>query len=213
MRNSIKFVLICFAVACGIAIGLLLTKKPSADTEQEPAETTAAVSEVHVVAASMPENITMKIPSGFQETSSEYYDTYYVCQDASIIITGEEVAVSGTSLIDYTDQMQRIYRQTTDNFTLIDDEMLTVNNEQCRIMEFTYDIIGETTSRTMHCMTAYFLKNDYAYVITCKSGNMTYSSYQSAFRNAVNSVKIAGDSVETAAAVPAVSVPAETTLP
>lgn len=214
MRNSTKIILICFAVACGIFVGILLAKKPSADMTQEPAETTATeASEVHIIAESIPDNFTIKIPNGFQATSSEYYDTYYICDDASIIITGEEVAVSGTSLTDYSDQMKRIYQQTTENFTLITDELLSLEAGHCRQLEFTYDIIGENSTRTMHCFVAFFLKNDHAYVITCKSNDTSFITYQGSFKNAVKSVRISDDSTVSDSSAPAKSVPAETTAP
>lgn len=180
-----KILLSALAILCCMSTGCQLPGNPP----KQPEETTAAVA--HITPESIPEHFSMKIPNGFTETSSPYYEKFYSCEDATIIITGEKVAVSGTALDDYVAAIQRNHKETVDAYEILDDGPLNIEGGiYGRSFEFTYAIIGEDISKTMHCLMAVFLVNDYAYVVTCKSYDTTFIGFEQPFRNALKSIRI-----------------------
>jgi len=151
-----------------------------------------------IVPSSMPEGISVTVPGGFAETSSPRYDKYYIRDDASIIITGEELVISGQILGEYAEDMKKQYEAAADNFRLISEEDLMVNGVECRMMEFTYSIVGENVQQDFVAVTGVLLQNNHVYIITCKSRKETFAAYRESFRQTVKSAVISAPAAGTA---------------
>ncbi len=147
--------------------------------------------QIVIVPSEMPSRISLQVPPGFTETASEYYEKYYVKNDASIIITGEKITITGALLEDYVSDIKAQYERTADAWQLQQEEMRTINGVPCVILEFTYAIIGDNVRQDMGCTTAVMLKDDRAYIVTCKSRAETYAAYVAQFRSAISSIVIA----------------------
>ncbi len=144
-----------------------------------------------IIPSEMPVNISVPIPAGFQETQSERYDKYYIREDASIIITGEELAIHGQKLADYTNNtVLRQYEKSADDFHLISNTDYA-SGAPCRILEFTYALIGEDVRQDYQCITAVLLKDDYVYIVTCKSKKETFFAYRGVFLSMIGKISIA----------------------
>lgn len=167
----------------------LITHRPK--TEESSAEDSAAETEPVVVPSTMPGSIHVTPPAGFSETSSPYYDKYFVKDDASIIITGEKLAIDGIYTDEYVQSVKAQYEKTASDYELLAEDNLTVSGAQATILEFTYAIVGENVRQDMTCMTGIAVKGRNAYIITCKSRSETYAGYRDTFRSFIKSIDLA----------------------
>ena len=195
MDSPIKYA----AIASGVLIvvmGLFTAASANLHRRKNPGtpaeETTAppAVTREIIVASKMPERISMDIPAGFSETSSDFYDCYYIREDASIITTGEEKSVP-VRLSDYSDSVLKQYQDTADGFELESDQNLQIGGKEARVFEFRYDIGKGENARRMRCMSGVFVDGHGVFIVTCKSRYETYGAYRDDFVKTVQSVKIA----------------------
>lgn len=150
--------------------------------------------EVLIVPSVMPEKISFELPAGFTETASKFYDKYYVMNDASVIVTGDTLSDYNQDVDSYAAGVRQQYEQTADGFRLLSEETISLSGLQGRLLEFTYDIVGQEATQAMECTTAIFIKNGEVYLITCKSRQETYSGYRNAFRRMLETVAIADES-------------------
>lgn len=183
-------ILVILAVIILIA-GLTIITGSKEAAETESSAEISAVSEVIVVPSEMPERISLPLPSGFTETASNYYDKYYVRDDASVIVTGEELTAYGMDAESYAEGVKTQYAQTADNFYLLSEETVQAADVPCKLLEFTYDIVGTESTRSMKCITAILVKDNFVYIITCKSPQDSFSAYRGAFRQMIDQVTIA----------------------
>ena len=191
MSKPILIAVIIAAMILLIAVGTAFSR--TAKTPEESSAADSAVEEIVVVPSEMPDKITMAIPAGFSETSSDFYDKYYIKDDASIIITGEKTAIYGQSAKEYAANVRSQYEQTVTDFTLLSEETITVSQVPCEIMEFSYAITSSDDRRDFQCMTAVIIKDNYVYLITSKSKRETFGTYRGAFRQMIESIQIASD--------------------
>ncbi len=155
----------------------------SADTvqEEEPAET-----KVVYQALPLPE-LYLEIPAHFGTTSSQFYEEYYICEDASIIITQDTAGAPYSSLEDYAVSAIVEYQNITTAFDLTNDEIVYAGNIGVKILEFTYTIGEGDTSISKSCMAGYLTDLDSMYIITCKSDVDTYETYRQDFLDVITS--------------------------
>lgn len=189
MYKKLFFALLLMLAIAGIIAGLSALHRPETP-EESSSEAEPAVSSLVIVPSKIPERISVEIPPGFTETSSEYYDLYYICDDASVIITGEN-AVIAPQIEDYMQTVREQYRAAADEFTIVDETALHSNGLSGRAIEFTYAIIGQDVRQDMACITGIFIKDNYIYAVTCKSRLETFSIYRTTFKNLLESVRIA----------------------
>ena len=182
--------------------GLTALSRRSSGTEESSAEESAVVTSQIIVPSEMPSRIALTPPAGFEETSSDYFEKYYIKDDASIIITGEEIRISGAYLADYAADVKAQYEQTADDFHIDSERTVQVNGVDCWELEFGYAIRSADARQNMRCLTAVLLKDDYAYIITCKSRQENFGAYYAGFCKAVESIVIA-DASASETALPA----------
>ena len=182
------------------AIVLLARKNQPQDAESSAELSEPAQTEMIIVPASMPERFTMTVPSGFTETSSDRFDKYYIHEDASIIVTGEQIVIVGELLGDYVDRMKQQYEQTADDYRLESEKTIKVDGTECRLLEFSYAIRTDDQRLGFGCLTGVLIKDNYVYIITCKSRAETFAAYVDDFRKAIKTVVI-----KPAESVPAVT--------
>lgn len=162
----------------------------STEPEESSSEAEPALSSIVVVPSAFPERISIQVPPGFTETSSDFYDLYYIRDDASLIVTGE-YAVIAPQIEDYIVKVKEQYAAAADEYQLVEESPLYVNGLIGHTMEFTYAIVGKDVRQEMACVNGIFIKDDYIYIVTCKSRLETFSAYRSAFKQAIASVQIA----------------------
>ncbi len=172
------------------AVVLLARKNKPQETESSAELSEPAQTEIVIVPATMPERFTMTVPNGFTETSSERFDKYYIHDDASIIVTGEKIVISGELLGDYVEDMKRQYAETADDYKLISEKIIEVDGVECRLLEFRYAIKAADERQGFGCLTGVLIKDDFVYIITCKSHEETFAAYADDFRKAIRTVVI-----------------------
>ena len=170
------------------------------ETAAEESSALKSGSEMIVVPSEMPEGITMQMPAGFTETTSPYYDKYFICDDASVIVTGEPLTIYGQDVRTYGESMKQQYQDTADDFLLLSEENTSVANADCCLYEFTYAIKGEDVTQEMQCLTAVVIKNERVYIVTCKSRRETFMKYRQPFRKMIESIQIADENSSASAA-------------
>ncbi|MCR4760412.1 MAG: hypothetical protein K5705_09130 [Oscillospiraceae bacterium] len=190
-KNPIVPLVMMFSVILAIIVLAAITHRNGSltDTAESSESSLPAFSEI-IVPSSMPANISISVPAGFTETSSEHYDKYYIKDDASIIITGEELLYGQDDVNAYTDNVLAQYRKTADRFMLLSDEKIKISSQSARLLEFSYAIIAPDKEQELRCLTAVVTKDNYAYLFTCKSHADTFSIYSNHFRKMLESIEI-----------------------
>lgn len=195
MNSVSKIIAVIFAAAFILLVfGILANAdkpKPSDNSSLEIPEQT----EIVIVPSSYPERFSMRIPAGFQETSSEFYESYFFCDDASIIVTSEDI-LDGKRLDQYVNDMRIAYQTTVTDFKLLSDDVSQINRVTAESLEFTYTLNAADVSDEMHCFTTVLEKDSKIYIVTCKSLESTYQNYDASFRSAAKTIQIA-DADET----------------
>ena len=190
MTRKILILLAAMAAVALLIAGAAFLNRNSKPSEESSAMTTD-LTEVIVVPSEMPGGISLNVPAGFEETTSAYYDKYYVKNDASVIITGEEIAEYAVDTEKYTEGVKKQYEQSVDDFHLSTEETFECSGTDCKLLEFTYSIKGSEKTQKMGCLTCVAVKDSFAYIITCKSRQETFAAYNNQFRQMFGSMKIA----------------------
>ncbi|MCQ2416813.1 MAG: hypothetical protein MJ071_03260 [Oscillospiraceae bacterium] len=165
--------------------------KKAHQPEESQASEESYSDEMIVIPSKLPEGIELEIPTGFTETSSSFYDCYYVKEDASIIITGEESSIYNITTEEYADLVKQQYMDTTEQFQLVSEETFPCSGTECKLFRFTYAIVGAETTKQMECLSAVAVKDNFIYLVTCKSSHDTFSGYLNVFRQMLSTMKIA----------------------
>ena len=193
MSKQILVIVIAVLAVLILMLGLNAVK-PKHEEESSTEESVAAVTDIIIIPSEMPSRISFDVPPGFEETHSEAYDKFYTREDASVIITGEEQVIHGIQLDEYTDRVKEQYQNTADEYTLIgDNETKLSGGLDCRVLEFSYAIIGQDVHQQMQCITAVLMKDNYAYLVTCKSKRENFSIYRAPFLKMIESITISDD--------------------
>lgn len=190
MTKKLVVTLLAAVVLVVVLLGVMTLTKDQNETAEESSEVISGT-EILIVPSEMPERITMQVDPAFTETKSPNYEKYYICNDASVIVTGEELMMYGQTVETYGDSVLQQYRDTADDFTLLSDETVPVNEVDCRVFEFTYAIRSDEAQQNMECTTAVLIKDEHVYLVTCKSRLENYPTYRPAFRRMIESIQIA----------------------
>lgn len=188
---SQKLIITLIAAAAVVLLIALISglrggKQEGSESSAEALEST----EIMIVPSEMPEGISFELPAGFTETASQYYDKYYVLNDASIIVTGDTLANYNETAAGYAENVKKQYEATAENFRLLAEEDVNTDGMTGRLLEFTYDISGAERTQAMECTTVIFIRGGKVYLLTCKSYQENYPAYRSGFRRMAESVRI-----------------------
>ena len=171
------------AVLCMVMLLLAGCSSKSGKNTDETLETV-------VVYQALPlPDIFVDIPESFEETSSQFYEKYYICEDASIIVT-EDKNGPFPSAYDYSLSALEQYRSVANTLEVLSQDALTAKNCGIQMIEFNYTL-GENNDTQMSTMVGFVTDGDSMYIITCKSNTSTYAEYQNAFRTVMESVMLA----------------------
>lgn len=184
---------LCLLMICCTFTGCMTNPNQSSVSDGESSMT----NDIIMIPSSLPENLTITIPEGFQATSSAAYREYYIMNDASIIITDDPIVISGERLEQYVTQVKEIYEETADQYALIGEETIEVGGIKAQVMEISYAIVGQDKQQDMQAMIGVLLHDDIAYVVTCKSLAQNYLLYRGAFRACIESIVIESPSEST----------------
>lgn len=199
MSQKLLVTLFAAVVLVMLILGIMTLTHNRADKTEESSLIVSGT-EILIVPSAMPERISMDVDPSFTETKSESYDKYYVCNDASVIVTGETLNIYGQNVRDYGDSVLQQYSASADGFTLLSDETVPVAKTDCRVLEFTYSIRSEDAEQKMQCTTAILIKDERVYIVTCKSHMENYALYRQTFRRMIESIQIADEPAATASA-------------
>lgn len=129
----------------------------------------------------------VSIPERFKTTSSEFYKEYYICEDASIIITEDTADAPYNSVYDYSVKALVEYQNVTSELKLLNDELLHADATAIQMMEFTYTLGEGDKSISKTCMVGYLTDRNSMYIITCKSDVDTYENFREDFLSVIRS--------------------------
>ncbi len=152
------------------------------DAQESTAETTVPVYK----ALPLPD-LYVEVPEHFETTSSEFYEEYYICEDASIIMTQDMKGAPYSSVYDYATSALAEYQKVTSELELLNMEQVQAGNAAVQLMEFTYTIGDEEASISKTCMVGYLTDTRSMYIITCKSDLETYDTYRDDFLTVITS--------------------------
>ncbi len=197
MRIFTKMALISTALlsVCLSGCNIKLLEKP----DESSTETTAPADEssIMIIPSTYPEEVTINIPTGFSERSSQYCNKFYARDDATILVDKEPQIIQGIRLDEYKENAKKIYQETAVNYTLLSESEEVINSRPAFLLEFTYDIPAEERTQTMHALVVLFMIDNNAYAVTCKSFDEHFIGYRNVFNMALASIKIAEPSETT----------------
>ncbi len=159
---------------------LLLAGCSANSEEKEPLETIAVYN-----ALPLPD-LSLDIPEGYEATSSEFYEKYYIQEDASIIIT-EDTNGPFASSYDYAVSALSEYQKVASKVEVITDEPIQGKNCSVHLLKFRYTL-GENNEADMTCLAGFATDGSSMYIITCKSNTSTYSLHHDEFYTVMQSV-------------------------
>ena len=179
MVHSMKFYTLPLLIAFAFTLtGCTLTPQNS---NTEPTETM-------IVYRSLPlPDLFVDIPEGYSETSSKFYDKFYIKDDATIIITADNDNGNMSSW-DYSIDALTQYQKITHSLDVLGDEVVYANSRAVQLLEFTYTLEeGGTPMSTM----AGFSSDGYTmYIVTCKCQADTYESHRDEFLTVMQSMQV-----------------------
>lgn len=170
-----------------VFILLLLTGcAVTSDTNSQPVEETI----ISYKALPLPD-LFIDVPENYQKTSSEFYEEYYICDDASIIITQDTREAKYISAYDYSIKALREYQDMTSSVELLNNEAVKTNGaSNVQTLEFNYMIGEGDNSAKLTCLVGYLTDGTSMYIITCKSNTDTYQSHREEFFSVMHSAMI-----------------------
>ena len=190
-----KKILVAVLVALGVTLAmailmLFFPRNRSEESSGSSAADSPDAIEMLVIPSDMPEGFSMQVPDPFQKTSSQVYKTYYVKDDASVIVTGGPLNYLYREVDSYTESVIRQYQDTVDEFELLSDETLKISGKDAHLLEFSYAIVGDDARQDFKCTTAVIMNDDMAYLVTCKGHADTYQNYRELFRMMMSTIDI-----------------------
>ncbi len=129
----------------------------------------------------------LEIPERFAITSSDFYEEYYICEDASIIITQDVSNAPYSSVYDYATSALKEYQSITTELEVTHDELVYAGGIGIQTLEFIYTIGEGEDALKKACMTGYLTDTNSMYIITCKSDVETYDSFREDFLSVITS--------------------------
>ncbi len=165
----------------GLAAVLLLTGCNESTDTSAPEET-----RVVYKALPLPE-LYMEIPEDYTATSSEFYEEYYIKDDASIIVT-QDTGGPFESAYDYSVSALVQYQDVTEDLEVLGTELVETDSIGVQILEFTYTMGEGDNAITKTSMAGYCTDSESMYIITCKSDPDTYEAHREEFLSVMRSV-------------------------
>ena len=133
----------------------------------------------------------VSIPENYETTSSNAYKEYYVCDDASIIITEDTREPSYSSAYDYSVRALNEYEKVISSLQFLSSEQLTSGCDYAvQTLEFNYDIGEGEEAAHLTCLAGYLTDGASMYIITCKSNADTYQNHKEEFIQVMHSASI-----------------------
>ncbi len=123
------------------------------------------------------DGVSVYVPEDYEETQNDYY-SYYIKDNARIVLTSEEVE---NDLVNYVAYAINSYRNITDGFLLKEETEIVQLNTTVRVVEFDYTIALESGNKNISCMSAYILNNGRSYILTCTADTDVYHKYRDDF--------------------------------
>jgi len=158
----------------------------ASDTPEMPAETV-----VMYQALPLPDLI-VSIPENYQKTSSKAYKEYYICDDASIIITEDTREKYYPSAYDYAVSALKEYQTLFPDLEYLSNETFPTQCDYImQTLEFNYTIGEGDQATDLTCLVGYLTDSRSMYIITCKSNAETYQSHRQEFIQTMQSASIA----------------------
>ncbi len=172
-----------YKLLCGLCItAMLLSGCSQIQKNNETTETIAVYD-----ALPLPD-IKLEIPEGFQTTSSEYCEEFYVKDDASIIIT-EDKNGPFDSCYDYSVSALAQYQSVATTVEVTESEMMQGKNTSVQTLEFRYTL-GDNAEADMTVLAGFATDGKSMYIITCKSNTTTYEQHKNEFASVMRSVML-----------------------
>ncbi len=136
-------------------------------------------------------DLAVKIPENYQKTSSRAYEEYYVCEDASIILTEDTSQGYYASAYDYSVSALNQYEKATTSIEFLSSESTDSGCQfPVQLLEFNYTLGEGDDAARMTCMAGYMTDNAVMYIITCKSNTDTYQSHRDEFLQVMHTVAV-----------------------
>ena len=150
------------------------------------------VQETYVVYQALPlPDLYVEIPENYQKTSSDAYKEYYLCDDASIIITEDKRQEHYNSAGEYSVNALKEYQLATASLEYLDTQVLDTGCiYKMQTLEFNYTLTDDADATVMSCLAGYMTDGDSMYIITCKSSSATYPSHKNEFLEVMHSAVI-----------------------
>ena len=137
-------------------------------------------------------DLIVSIPDNYQKTSSKAYKEYYICEDASIIITEDTREKRYTSAYDYSVSALKEYQKLFPHLEYISSETLSTNeNYIVQTTEFNYTLGEGEEATNLSCIAGYMTDGNSMYIITCKCHADTYEKHKNEFIQTMQSCAIA----------------------
>ncbi|MBE6875827.1 MAG: hypothetical protein E7496_03750 [Ruminococcus sp.] len=157
-------------------------------TDTEPAETV-------IVYQALPlPDLIVSIPENYQKTSSNAYKEYYICEDASIIITEDTREPSYSSSYDYSVRALNEYEKMTSSLEFVGSEKLESGCAySVQTLEFNYELGEGEEAVRLTCLAGYLTDGATMYIITCKANTDTYQNHRDEFIQVMQSAVISRD--------------------
>lgn len=153
--------------------------------------------ETRVVYHALPlPNLFIELPETFQETSSEFYETYYICDDASIIIT-EDTETTNTDIKAYSTRALLQYQELAASVTDVNGEQIYAGELAVEMLEFTYRLTAD--GDPLRAMVGFASDNKSIFIVTCKCSEANYDRFRDDFLSVLQSMRIDRTAVATAA--------------
>lgn len=170
-------------IALFLGMAMLLTGcQSSTDTEEQTIET------VNVFQALPLPDLYIEIPEDYQKTSSQFYEEYYVKDDASIIVTEDTSRHDYPSVRDFAVEALAQYKQATKNLNYIGEDMIQNEIYNIYVLEFSYTVADDVPEMTS-CI-GYLTDGNSMYIITCSAESQNFAQYRDGFRQAIGSARI-----------------------
>ena len=171
-----------YRLLCCLCLGaMLLTGCGAKKTESEPTQ-------IPVYEALPLPDIKLDIPEGYEATSSELCETFYVKDDASIIIT-EDKNGPFDSTYDYSITALRQYQQVATTVEVLSNEAFDCVNAPLQTLEFRYTL-GDNAEADMTVLAGYVTDGESMFIVTCKSNTTTYAQHRDEFFTVMRSLMV-----------------------
>ena len=167
---------------CCLCLGaMLLTGCSAKNTESEPTQ-------IPVYEALPLPDIKLDIPEGYETTSSELCEEFYVKDDASIIIT-EDKNGPFDSTYDYSIRALAQYQNLATTLEVSGNEVMQGANTSVQTLEFRYTF-GDNAEGDLTALIGYATDGQSMFIITCKSNTVTYEQHKEEFAAVMRSLML-----------------------